>query len=167
MDVSTFLTTTRATLVGWRTFAGTGIGPPAESGKMPVTCCVSVEPDVSLPIGGREEVLAAGGRIVKSSVEAWLWLAANATSIRQPATTASPASIHPHLIGESMFGAGFFAWRFLCIGFCMAPSLLSTQSAWLRQAQPLLYTHDGTRRSIVVAVLASAMLAHHASYAHP
>src|SRR5713226_6952020 len=35
-------------------------------------------------------------------------------------------------------------------------ALKSAVTAWLRQAQPLLYTHGGQQRRIVVAALASA-----------
>src|ERR1700738_4769328 len=95
MDVSTLVITTRAILLGLRTFAGTGIGPPVESAKIPVVCGT---PGVLLPKGIVATVAVTGGRTVASSVGALPWLAAFTASIRQAMITASPATSHPQWI---------------------------------------------------------------------
>src|SRR5579859_7682777 len=103
MDMSTLLTTTRAILVGCRTFAGTGIGPPLESGKTPVVCRASgVAPFMGV---GVFMAVTVGGSI-ESPVEVWLRLMANTSNIKPQMTTTSIAGIHPQEIYETLFATG-------------------------------------------------------------
>src|ERR1039457_4385088 len=101
MDISTLLSTTRAMLVGWRTFAGTGIGPPSESEKTPVAGCTRCV--LPLPTSGGPDVpVIVVGETVESirvvSAVADCWLITKAISTKHPIITTIAAIIHFHRV---------------------------------------------------------------------
>src|SRR5579875_553972 len=125
MEIVTPLRTTRAILVGRNTLAGTGIGPPAESGNRPVVCCGA---GALLTVGISEKVFIACTGVVVAMVEDWPRLATYTASPRQAISRASAPSLQPRCREESIVGRAsgfwFFARRRLETRFCTGSSIL-------------------------------------------